>query len=72
MIEPAGNGTYDVFVPGNQRVNAAVYSMQGIAVLTASAPDGSLTVDTSSLPAGVYVMQVSSESATRSLKFTVR
>ncbi|MDE6402458.1 MAG: S8 family serine peptidase [Muribaculaceae bacterium] len=72
MIEPAGNGTYEVFVPGNHKVTASVYSMQGIAVLTASAPDGNLTVDTSSLPAGVYVMQVSSESATRSMKFTVR
>lgn len=72
MIEPAGNGAYDVFVPGNHRVNAVVYSMQGIAVINASAPDGNLTVDTSSLPAGVYVMQASSESATRSIKFTVR
>lgn len=72
IIEPAGNGSYEIFVAGNNMINATVYSMQGIAVLNASATGSSLTVDTTSLPAGVYVMQVNTGSATRSLKFTVR
>lgn len=71
VIEPVAERLYDIYAPGRHGVKAEVYSMQGVAVMERHSDGDELKLDISNLPAGVYIMHVNSESATRSLKFTV-
>lgn len=69
-IEPLGNGVYEVFSAAGDNVTASVYSLQGAELLRAASADGSLTVSAASLPAGVYVLRVSTPNSTKALKVT--
>lgn len=58
IIEPVGQGVYNVFLAGVEGFTATLHNLQGQAVATASATGNELTLDGSALGRGVYVLTV--------------
>lgn len=58
IIEPVGQGIYNVFLAGVEGFTATLHNLQGQAVATASATGNELTLDGSALGRGVYVLTV--------------
>ena len=53
---------YDILVPGAESVEAKVYSVSGVCVLAVSAKGNEVSVDTSALMPGVYMVKVNNNS----------
>lgn len=62
MVTATGANRFNVFVGGAESVDVALTSMSGARMLTASAAGDELTVDASSLPAGIYVLTANGHS----------
>ncbi len=62
----------DVFVAGETSLAASLYNMGGALVARTAASGGQLTLDASSLPAGVYVLQVQGASTSHSAKIVIK
>jgi len=71
MVTPSGTG-YDVALAGESSFKVTVYDLQGRPVASSQGRDGSATVDTSALSAGVYIVKVDAASTSISRKITVR
>ncbi len=71
MIMNNGGATFDIFSPAQDRLSAAIYSLQGVKIMQSRADNGTLTIDASTLQPGVYVLKANSTAATRTLKFKV-
>lgn len=65
IATPTGDGTWNILVPGADRVELAVYSVDGRLMATASGYDSSATLDTGSFPAGVYILTANGAWSTR-------
>lgn len=62
-LEVRRNGSiYDILVPGASSVSAKVYNVSGACVLDASANGNEISLDTSALVPGVYVVKVNNGS----------
>lgn len=68
MVTPAGGNRFNVFVGGATSLDVTLTSMTGGVALKSSAPGDELTVDASSLPAGVYVLTANGHSQKVALK----
>lgn len=72
MINPEGEGLYEVSSPAESGINVVLYNMQG-AQAAAFATDGTeLQVSTAALPAGVYVLRASTATSSLSHKIVVK
>jgi len=71
MVTPSGTG-YDVTLAGEASFKVTVYDLQGRPVASAQGQDGSASVDTTALSAGVYVVKVDAPSTSISRKITMR
>lgn len=58
MISDAGNGAWDIFVPGASAVEARLFSISGQCVATANADGDSMLFEANDLQKGVYVLNV--------------
>lgn len=65
MITDAGNGAWDIFVPGASAVKARLFSMSGQCVATVNAEGDSMTLETNNLQKGVYVLNVNDKESHR-------
>lgn len=65
MITDAGNGAWDIFVPGASAVEARLFSMSGQCVATVNADGDSMTLETNNLQKGVYVLNVNDKESHR-------
>lgn len=63
---------YTAIVGGASSLNATLYSIAGSAVAYVAADGDSITVDASGLPAGVYILRVSSANATYARRILVK
>ncbi len=72
LIVEAVDGGYSVFVGGEQALAASLYDLQGREVSSVSAAANELTVPTSALSAGVYVLKVNGANATYTRKINVK
>lgn len=68
LIQPVGKDVYEVFAPAEDSVTATVYNLQGIAALHNTADSNSMNVDLSALPAGIYLLEVTTPHSHRTLK----
>lgn len=71
MITYPGDGIVEIFSPAQDAVSAAIYSLQGVKMMQCKADKGTLTIDTSTLQPGTYVLKANATVATRTLKFSV-
>lgn len=62
MVTPAGTNIFNVFVGDAETVDAVVTSMSGARMLSVNAAGDEVTVDASSLPAGIYVLTANGHS----------
>lgn len=62
MVTMAGENVFNVFVGEAVSVEASLTSMSGACVLRASSAGDELTLDASSLPAGIYVLSANGHS----------
>ena len=62
MVTLAGDNVFNVFVGEAVSVEASLTSMSGACVLRASSAGDELTLDASSLPAGIYVLSANGHS----------
>lgn len=58
IVNPTGNGVYNVIAAGADKVNVSVYSLSGAKVAETSGVAGEVTVDLSGLQKGIYLMNV--------------
>lgn len=71
LVTPNGNG-YDVTLAGEAEFDVDVYDLQGRTVTSRKGFNGSATVDTDMLSAGIYVLNVKSSTFNSSRKISVR
>lgn len=69
-IEPLGNGEYEIISAAGDEVTASVYSLQGAELMHTTSADSTLSISTASLPAGVYVLRVSTPHSAKAIKIT--
>ncbi len=70
IVTPKGGSLYEVFVPGDELVSAAVYDLSGALLLRAGGA-GTLDLDLSAIPSGIYVLKASTGRSTRALKISL-
>lgn len=63
---------YDLIAPGAESIDAAIYDMQGRCVMTAKTADCQLSITTSGLTPGVYLLRASSAGSSHTAKIVVR
>ncbi|MCX4330991.1 MAG: S8 family peptidase [Muribaculaceae bacterium] len=68
LLSPAGNNAYCIFIGTADSINASVFAADGRRVMQASAAGDELTLDLSSLPAGIYIINANGKSAKVSVK----
>lgn len=68
----ANGREYEVFVPGAQRVEVALYNLSGMRVMNAVAEGNTATLSAADVAAGVYVLRVESDKGTESHKVAIR
>ncbi|MDE6333595.1 MAG: S8 family peptidase, partial [Muribaculaceae bacterium] len=68
LMVKACDGNYNLFIPGAGSMRASVYNTAGVCVLSASAAGCELTLDTSGLEKGVYVLNVNGTHSRKILK----
>lgn len=62
QIRSNGGGVLDIFMPGAKNVNAAIYNVAGACVMQQSETGNEISLDTSSLVGGVYILKVNNSS----------
>ena len=62
QIRGNGAGQLDVLVPGARNVNAAIFNVAGACVMQQTAEGNEISLDTSSLQGGVYILKVNNNS----------
>ncbi|MDE6340531.1 MAG: S8 family peptidase, partial [Muribaculaceae bacterium] len=70
LIENRGKDVFDIYAPGEERVSAAVFNLQGIEAEAHSVNGNSMSLDLSSLPAGIYVLKVTAPHSSRTIKIS--
>lgn len=70
VVTPKGGALYEVFAPGDEAVSAEVYDLSGARMLTTEGA-GTVSVDLSALPSGIYLMRASTPRSTRSMKIAL-
>lgn len=68
IVTSNGDNRYEVFVAGEDNLNAILYNMSGVPVLNTTSQDETIMVDASNLVKGVYVLSIQGETA----KYTKR
>ncbi len=68
IVTSNGDNRYEVFVAGEDNLNATLYNMSGVPVLNTTSQDETIMVDASNLVKGVYVLSIQGETA----KYTKR
>lgn len=69
MVTGAGSNVYNVFLGGAEKMDIALYNMQGQAVLKNTVEGDETTIDATALASGVYVLNVN---GTHSQKIIVK
>lgn len=72
IVENLGDGNYNVFLPGGDKVVASLYNLAGAQVLSATSAGDALVLDASSLAPGIYVLKALNGNAAASTKLVVR
>ena len=67
VITPRGGASYELFAPGDEEVSASVYDLSGSLLLTAGGT-GTVDLDLSGVPSGVYLLKASTSRSARSVK----
>ena len=62
----------DIFVAGETSLSVSVYNVGGALVVRSAASGDQLTLDASTLPAGVYVLQVQGASTSHNAKIVIK
>lgn len=68
ILSSKGDNQYEVFVAGEDKLNAVLFNMSGQSVLNVSSQGDTMMVDASNLDKGVYVLSVQGETT----KYTKR
>lgn len=61
MVRPSGPASYEIYVPGADALQTAVYNLQGALVYSHAADGCEATVDLSTLADGIYVLSVNNK-----------
>lgn len=72
MVNEVSAGVYEVFIPGADCVNAALYSLSGAMAASVTASGDSATLNADSLAPGIYVLHVNGGGTTDTRKVVVR
>lgn len=72
MINPLGEGLYEVSSPAESGITVALYNMQGAQAASFATEGSELQVTATGLPAGVYVLRASTATSSLSHKIVVK
>ncbi len=72
MINPAGNGVYEVASPAESGITVALYNMQGAQAAEFTSAGSEVEVTTDGLPSGVYVLRAATATSSLSHKIVVK
>ena len=61
IVTSNGNNQYEIFVAGEDKLNAVLFNMSGQLVLNVSSQGETMMIDTSNIKKGVYVLSVQGE-----------
>lgn len=67
-IEPLADGIYEIFSADGGELTATVYNLQGVELMRVDGRDGSLTVPTAQLGAGVCILRAANAASSRTIK----
>ncbi len=72
LVRPISSTDYEAFCAGATSLTASIYNMEGKKVNTASTSGNTITISTSGLPKGIYVLNISSNSKKHQMKIAVK
>lgn len=70
VVTSKGGALYEVFAPADEAVSAEVYDLSGARLLTTEGT-GTVSIDLSALPSGIYLLRASTPRSTRSMKLAI-
>ena len=72
LVRPISSTDYEAFCAGATSLTASIFNMEGKKVNKASTSGNTLTISTSGLPKGIYVLNVSSNNKHHQMKIAVK
>lgn len=70
IVTPKGGALYEVYAPADEKVAAALYDLSGALLLTADGA-GTLDLDLSTVPSGIYLLKAATDRSARSVKIAL-